>query len=78
MQWVEAARIGRRPNGEVFAAEVFMQYGKPSALDAAIEKALAGKTVFVRREDAPAVLAALRSEAPSRVGGSKQSGAGGI
>ena len=59
MQWVEAARIGRRPNGEVFVAEVFMQYGKPSTLDAAIEKALAGKTVFVERADAPAVLAAL-------------------
>jgi len=59
MQWVEAARIGRRPNGEVFCVEVFMQYGKPAPVAVAIEKALAGGTVFVRREDAPSVVAAL-------------------
>lgn len=59
MQWVEAARIGRRPNGDVFCADIFMQYSKPTPVAAAIEKALAGKTVFVRREDAAAVLAAL-------------------
>lgn len=62
MQWVEAARIGRRPNGEVFCAEILLQYSKPDRLDAAIEKALAGKTAFVRRENAPAVLAALAQQ----------------
>lgn len=62
MQWVEAARIGRRPNGEVFIAAVFMQYGKPATLGAAIEKALAGKTVFVHRADAAAVVAALAAQ----------------
>lgn len=35
MQWVEAARIGRRPNGEVFCAEILLQYSKPDRLDAA-------------------------------------------
>lgn len=62
MQWVEAARIGRRPNGEVFCADIFMQYSKPTPVAAAIEKALAGKTVFVRREDAATVLAALHEQ----------------
>ena len=62
IQWIEAARIGRRPDGKVFCVEVFMQYGKPAPLAAAIERAKAGKTTFVRREDASAVLDALRDK----------------
>lgn len=56
---IPATRIGRRPKGAVFAVDVFLQYSKPLRLDKAIEKARAGKMVFVRREDAAAVLAAL-------------------
>lgn len=61
MQWVEAARIGRRPGGVVYCEAVFLQYSKPEQVNAAIEKALAGGTVFVRREDAQAVVEALNA-----------------
>lgn len=55
----EASRIGRRPDGSLFCQDVILSYSKPVAVPAAIERARAGKTVFVRREDAPAVLDAL-------------------
>lgn len=64
MRWIEAARIGRRPDGTLFCVEVFMQYGKPAALADAIERAKAGKTVFVERADASAVLDALKETVP--------------
>ena len=60
---VPATRIGRRPGGTVFTVDVFLQYSKPLRLDEAIGRALLGKMVFVRRDDAPAVLARL--ERPS-------------
>ena len=61
---IEAAGIGRRPDGKVFCVAVVLQYSKPLALASEIEVAQAGRTVFVRREDAPAVLAALTGEFP--------------
>lgn len=59
---VEASRIGRRPKGDVFCIDVLLRYSRPEALTVAIEKARAGRMVFVRREDAAAVLAALSNE----------------
>lgn len=59
---VEASRIGRRPKGDVFCIDVLLRYSRPEALTVAIEKARAGRMVFVRREDAAAVLAALAKE----------------
>ncbi len=51
----EASRIGRRPDGSLFCQDVILSYSQPVTVPAAIEKARAGKTVFVRREDALAV-----------------------
>lgn len=58
--WTPAARIGRRPSNELFCVDVLLRYSRPTSLDAAIEKVRQGSMVFVRREDAPAVLAAVR------------------
>lgn len=57
--WIPAARIGRRPKGDIYCIEVFLMYTRPQAVDAAIERALSGRTVFVRREDATVVVEAL-------------------
>lgn len=56
---VPAARIGRRRDGSVYSQDVLMSYGRPSPLAVALERAQQGYMVFVRREDAAAVLAAL-------------------
>lgn len=56
---VPAARIGRRRDGSVYSQDVLMSYGKPAPLAVALERAQQGYMVFVRREDAPTVLAAL-------------------
>lgn len=56
---IEAARICREKSGRLYAAECIMHYGRPLRVDVAIEKALRGKTVFVARGDAAAVLAAV-------------------
>jgi len=60
--WIEASRIGVRPKGDVYCVDVLLMYTKPEPLDTAIEKAKAGYVVFVRREDAGAVLAALAQQ----------------
>lgn len=60
-----ATRIGLRPKGEVYAVDVYLQYSKPEPLDKAISKAKSGRTVFVRREDAGAVIAALAQKEES-------------
>ena len=40
------------------AIDVLMQYGAPIPLDLAVKRVAIGRTVFVRREDAGAVLVA--------------------
>lgn len=60
--WTEASRIGRRPSGVVYCENVLLQYSRPEPVEGAIEKALTGSMVFVRREDAPVVLAALAEQ----------------
>jgi len=57
--WTPAMRIGRRPGNVVFCEPVMLRYSRPEAPAAAAEKAIGGRTVFVRREDADAVLAAI-------------------
>jgi len=57
MQWVEAARIGRRRDGKLYCEEVFMQYGKPLSAQEAIERLAHGRMAFVNRADAKAVFA---------------------
>jgi hypothetical protein len=59
--WIPAARIGRLPKGDIYCIEVFLMYTRPQEVNAAIERALSGRTVFVRREDAPAVVEALNA-----------------
>lgn len=56
---IPAARISKLRNGTIYATHVLMRYGAPLALDAAIERAQGGRTVFVRREDVHLVLDAL-------------------
>jgi len=57
MQWIEAARIGRRRDGKLYCEEVFMQYGKPFSVQEAIERLAHGRMAFVNRADAKAVFA---------------------
>lgn len=59
--WIPAARIGRRPKGDVYCIDVFLMYTRPQRVDVAIDRALQGGTVFVRREDAQAVVEALNA-----------------
>jgi hypothetical protein len=54
-----AARIFRDRSGKICAVHCFLTYSAPMRPEAAIEKAQAGKTVFVAREDVHAVLDAL-------------------
>ena len=54
-----ATRIFRDRAGAVRTLDILLVYSPIPQLDAAIEKARAGKTVFVAREDVPAILAAL-------------------
>ena len=42
------------------AIDVLMQYGQPLPLALAVKRVAIGRTVFVRREDAGAVLVAAR------------------
>lgn len=55
MQWVEAARIGRRRDGKLYCEEVFMQYGKPLSAAEAIDRLAHGRMAFVNQADAKAV-----------------------
>jgi hypothetical protein len=57
---IEATKVYRDGKGEWRSLDVQLQYSRPMYLDKAIERAKAGGTVFVRREDAEAVLLAAR------------------
>ena len=54
--WVEAARIGRRPNGEIFVAEVLEPQRTVLARDDAIRRFKIGQTVLVRWEDVQSII----------------------
>ena len=54
-----ATRIFRDRAGAIRTLDILLVYSPIPQLDAAIEKARLGKTVFVSREDVPAILAAL-------------------
>ena len=55
-----ATRIARGRNGQWYGLEVLMQYGAPVPLALALRRVAIGRTVFVAREDAAAVLEAVR------------------
>jgi hypothetical protein len=61
-QEAPAVRISQLPNGRTCCANVTLRYSRPLSEIEAIERARAGKTVFVRAQDAQAVLAALQEE----------------
>ena len=54
-----ATRIAQGRNGKWYSLDVLMQYGAPVPVDLAIKRVAIGRTVFVRREDAGAVLEAV-------------------
>ena len=54
-----ATRIFRDRTGAIRTLDIRLVYSPIPQLDAAIQKARLGKTVFVAREDVPAILAAL-------------------
>ena len=58
-----ASRICQDRGGRWMAVDVYMQYGKPIPLDLALRRVAIGRTVFVAREDAGAVLVAVTSGA---------------
>ena len=53
-----ATRIAQDRGGRWMAVDVLMQYGRPIPLALALSRVAIGRTVFVRREDAAAVLVA--------------------
>lgn len=53
-----ATRIAQVRGGRWVAVDVLMQYGQPIPLDLALRRVENGRTVFVRREDAAAVMGA--------------------
>ena len=53
-----AARVCQDRGGRWFAADVYMQYGAPIPLDLALKRVQMGRTVFVARGDAAAVVEA--------------------
>ena len=53
-----ATRICQDRGGRWMAVDVYMQYGQPVPLALAVKRVAIGRTVFVRREDAGAVLVA--------------------
>ena len=57
-----ATRIAQVRGGKWVAVDVLMQYGAPVPLDLALRRVGSGRTVFVRREDAKAVLGAANGE----------------
>jgi len=56
-----ATRISQIKGGQWVALDVMMQYGKPVPLALALRRVENGRTVFVAREDAAAVLEAVTS-----------------
>ncbi len=57
-----ATRIAQGRNGQWYTLNVLMQYGQPVSLDLALKRVGSGRTVFVRREDAGAVMEAVSGE----------------
>ena len=55
-----ATRIAQGRNGKWYSLDVLMQYGAPVPLALALRRVAIGRTVFVAREDAAAVLEAVR------------------
>ena len=55
---IPATRICQARGGRWVAVDVLMQYGSPIPLDLALQRVAIGRTVFVRREDAAAVMGA--------------------
>jgi len=55
-----ATRIAQGRNGKWYSLDVLMQYGRPVPLALALSRVSIGRTVFVAREDAGAVLEAVR------------------
>lgn len=55
-----ATRIAQGRNGQWYALDVLMQYGAPVPLALALRRVGIGRTVFVAREDAGAVMEAVR------------------
>ena len=53
-----ATRIAQVRGGAWAAVDVMMQHGQPISLDLALKRVAIGRTVFVRREDAAAVMGA--------------------
>lgn len=58
---IPATRICRDRGGRWFATDVLMQYGAPVPLALALKRVAIGRTVFVRCEDAAAVLVAAQA-----------------
>jgi len=56
-----ATRISQIKGGQWVALDVLMQYGRPVPLALALRRVEIGRTVFVAREDAAAVLEAVTS-----------------
>ena len=56
-----ATRICQDRTGRWLAIDVLMQYGAPVPLALALKRVQIGRTVFVRREDAGAVLVAANA-----------------
>ena len=56
-----ASRVCQDRGGRWTAVDVLMQYGQPLPLALAVKRVAIGRTVFVRREDAGAVLVAVNN-----------------
>jgi len=61
MMNLPAVRIHRQPSGRLHAAHCLLQYSKPEPVETALERIQAGKTVFVKREDAHQLLDELEA-----------------
>jgi hypothetical protein len=57
-----ASRICQDRGGRWMALDVYMQYGQPVPLALALTRVKNGRTVFVAREDAAAVLVAANAQ----------------
>jgi hypothetical protein len=57
---IPACRVGYRPDGTIYAMPVLLQYSKPVTIIQALDRLRNQKMAFVTREDASAVLSALR------------------
>jgi hypothetical protein len=57
-----ATRIAQGRNGQWYGLDVLMQYGRPVPLTLALSRVGIGRTVFVAREDAAAVMVAANGQ----------------